>query len=322
MTLLSGIVAATVLPFADDGSPDLTTCATFADSLVEAGVGGLAVNADSGEGMSLRPQERRSILREIAGAVGGRVPIVSGLFATSTDEARELAIEAARGGASALLVFPNVHMRGRPLDPQIPLRYLRAIHAASGLPVVAFQLQDALGGVEWEQQTLEQLVTEPYVIAIKESTFDALKFRTTMRVVRAAAPQVSFLTGNDNFVYESFVLGADGALIGAGSIATALQVEMFQAVQARDYDKAAAIDQRLAPLMQTIFDPPIRDYRGRIKAGLCELGQFPNARVREPLLPVTEREAGAVRDGLVHAGLMPAAAAVSAASPAPAGSGE
>jgi 4-hydroxy-tetrahydrodipicolinate synthase len=304
---LRGVVAATALPFLETGGPDLHTYVRFVDALIGDGVGGLAVNSDSGEGMSLWPEERRAVLRAAVEAAGGRVPIVAGVVAAFTDQACRIAAEAAEEGATHLMVFPNVHLRGRPLDPEVPLRYLRTIHEASGLPIVAFQLQDALGGVEYEPDTLAAIVREPFVAAIKESTFDAHRFRVTMGLVREVAPDVSYLSGNDNFIYESFVLGADGALIGAGSIATRLQTSMFEAVQAREWDEAAALAARLEPLMRAVFKAPIRDYRARTKEGLVALGLFPNAIVREPLLPVEDAERREIADALRHAGLQPAA---------------
>lgn len=287
---IGGVVAATVLPFDDDGQPDIGVYQRFVDELVSAGVGGLAVNADSGEGMSLWPDERRTVMRAASDVTAGRVPLVAGLIASFTDQACRLGEEAAADGADLLMVFPNVHLRGRPLDLEVPLGYLEAIHRASGLPLVAFQLQDALGGVEYDEDAVRAIVELPYVVAIKESTFDAHKFRATMDLVRTVAPGVSFLSGNDNFIYESFVLGADGALVGAGSIATHEQVAMFEAVRAGRWDEAAELNERLEPLMRVLFRPPIRDYRARIKEGLVGLQAFPNASVRRPLLEVDDDE--------------------------------
>ena len=39
---------------------------------------------------------------------------------------------------------------------------------------------------------------------------------------------IDLLTGDDNFIFESFVMGAEGALIGFGTLATDLQVEMVR----------------------------------------------------------------------------------------------
>ena len=42
---------------------------------------------------------------------------------------------------------------------------------------------------------------------------------------------ITLLTGNDNFILESFMLGATGALIGFGAVMTREQVDMIDAWQ-------------------------------------------------------------------------------------------
>lgn len=302
--MLQGIIAATVLPFDSNDHPDLETYQGFLAHLLDAGVSGLAINADSGEGMSLWPEERRAIMRAAREVAKGKVPLVAGLIASFTAQAQQLAEEAAEDGADYIMVFPNVHMRGRPLDPELPCRYYEAIHKASGLPLVGFILQDALGGVEFDHEVLTGLLSLPFVQAVKESTFDAHKFRSTLDVIRQSRRDCAVLSGNDNFIYESFVLGADGALIGAGSIATRLQVEIFEAVRSGNYCEAATLYRKLEPLLRVLFAPPIRNYRAYIKEGLVMLGIFKDARVREPLLAAGTTEREAIRAALVEAGLL------------------
>jgi 4-hydroxy-tetrahydrodipicolinate synthase len=293
--VLQNIIPATVLPFTDDGDPDLPTYESFVMHLVESGVGGVCVNADSGEGMSLYPEERRQVTKSAVRAVEGRVPVVCGVFAGFTSEAQRRAEEAAEDGATALLVFPSIYFRGQSLNPEIVVNYYRAIHRASGLPLVAFQLLDDLGGVEYDTLTLIAIMSEPGVIAIKDASFDARKFRTTMNAIRSHVPDRSILSGNDNFIYESLLMGADGALIGAGSFATSLQVALYCAIRDRRFDDATSLAEQLDPLVQVLFRQPIRNYRVRIKEGLVAQGLFRSAMVREPLTPLDKEEATAIR---------------------------
>ena len=116
---------------------------------------------------------------------------------------------------------------GEPLPPEVPYEYHRAIAEATPLPMVLFQLQPALGGVIFSKETLLKLVSIPNVVAIKEASFDAVRFVETVRVLSEGPKRIQILTGNDNFILESFVLGAHGALIGFGTIAIAEQLEML-----------------------------------------------------------------------------------------------
>ena len=110
------------------------------------------------------------------------------------------------------------------------------------------------------------------VVAIKEASFDAKRFVDTIRTVRAAAPDALVLNGNDNFLLEAYVLGADGALLGFGTLGTRAQVAMFEAVRAGDHARAIELAGVLQPLCDAIFAPPVRDYRARIKHALATRG--------------------------------------------------
>lgn len=288
---LTGLIAAAVLPFDADGRIDFDSYQGFLNRLIEAGVNGLAVNAEAGEGGSLWSSERRQVMRVAADAVGGRVSLVSGLMSGFTDLARRRAEEAANDGAEYLLVFPNTQLWGEPLDPDHVLAYLQAIHDASGLPQVIFQLL----GAEYSQDALSAIIALPFVTAVKESTFDAYKYRTTLDLIRTSAPDVAVLTGNDNFIYESFLLGADGALLGSLSIATQEQVRLFALVAARQFDQAAQLSGAIDPLMRGLFKPPIRDYIARIKECLLDLAVFPTSKVRRPLTQLLHDESSEVR---------------------------
>jgi Dihydrodipicolinate synthase/N-acetylneuraminate lyase len=112
------------------------------------------------------------------------------------------------------------------------------------------------------------------------------------------------LTGNDNFILESFILGADGGLLGFGTIATDLQIEMIDSVKRRDYDEAFEIYRRITPLADAIFMPPVRNYRARLKEALVMLGVLKKAYVRPPLTPISEAERKVVKNALKESGLI------------------
>ncbi len=303
---LHGILAAIVTPFTPDDQVDEPALRSYLDWLRDQQAHAAVVHADSGEGHALTPEERERVTTVAAEILKGHMPVVAGLIAQSTAEAVRLARMDRDAGADALMVFPPISFLGAPLPPEVPEAYYGAIGEGAGLPLVAFQLQSALGGVEYTPAALRRILALDHVIAIKESTFDALRFRTTMRLVRTHAPDVAYLSGNDNFIFESLLLGADGCLIGFGTLACAEQVEMYEALKARDVDRAEKLALALEPLIDAVFAPPIRNYRARMKHALVLQGVLENDRVRQPLPELSDAEKAPVRDGLVHAGLLEA----------------
>lgn len=303
--MIKGIIPAIVLPMDSNAEPDYDEYEKYIKWLCSAKITGIAVNVDTGEGPTLTEEEKTQTIR-VAKRSAGNIKVVAGVIGTSTASAVSAARRAKEAGADMGLVFPNTAFSGLPLDPEGPLSYHRSIVEKSGLDIILFQLQSALGGIEYPLDTLLKLGRLEHVVAIKEASFDARKFLSTLRAFKKELPNVSFLTGNDNFIYESFVLGADGALVGFGAVAAKDLVEMFELVQKGRIREAGEIWDRLLPLADVIYGPPVRNYRARTKYALAVMGVISEETtyVRPPLLNVTRDEKENIAAALKKAELL------------------
>ena len=301
---LKGIIPAIVTPMTDEGNVDVPALKRYAGWLAEQGPVALAVNVDTGEGPHLTADEKRQTLETVAEAVAGKCRVVGGVAGPSTAQGVANARAAQASGADALLVFPISAFLGQPLNPEVPYRYHAAIADAVDLPLILFQLQPALGGVLFTTEILHRLITIPSVTAIKEASFDAMRFLQVKAALESASRKITFLTGNDNFICESFILGAEGALLGFSTLGTREQVSMLAAVQRGAIDEARELGSRLQRLADVIFAPPVTDYRARTKEALKMLGVLENTTVRPPLLPISEAERETIHQALQTAGLL------------------
>jgi 4-hydroxy-tetrahydrodipicolinate synthase len=102
---------------------------------------------------------------------------------------------------------------------------------------------------------------------------------------------------------STFLLGADGAISGMGSVAADLQAELFELCRKGDLDGARRVNDRLDPLVRVFYAPPFVDMHNRMKEALAILGRIPAAHVRPPLVPVTGDERAAIGRALRTAGL-------------------
>jgi 4-hydroxy-tetrahydrodipicolinate synthase len=298
---LDGLIPATVLPMHADGSIDEPALRRYIGWVAEQGPVALAINVDTGEGPHLTHDEKVRILRVVREVTD--LPIVAGLAGPSTAAAVSQARDFKAAGADALLVFPIPAYLSEPLDPRVPVAYHAAI-AEVGLPLILFQLQPALGGVNYDAEILEAMARVVGVVAIKEASFDARRFVDTARLLERIPPKITLLTGNDNFILESFMLGATGALIGFGAVMTREQVDMIRAWQDGRTEEAMALGKRVQRLADVVFAAPVGDYRVRLKECLRLLGVLESAHVRRPLLPVGDGERQHLADVLREVGLL------------------
>ena len=160
--------------------------------------------------------------------------------------------------------------------------------------MILFQLQPALGGVNFETETLRRLIEIDGVVAMKEASFDARRYLDTFRMIEQTpkyqAGEFTYLTGNDNFILESFMLGSTGALIGFGAIMVREQVAMIEAWHEGRIDDARALGARVQRLADVVFAAPVANYRARLKESLVMLGVLERADVRPPLQPISADE--------------------------------
>jgi 4-hydroxy-tetrahydrodipicolinate synthase len=311
---LDGLIPATVLPMHADGSIDEPALRSYIGWIAGQGPVALAINVDTGEGPHLSHDEKVRILQIVRDVTD--IPIVAGLAGPSTDAAIRQANDFKAAGADAFLVFPIPAYLSEPLDVRVPVRYHEAI-AEVGLPIILFQLQPALAGLNYEPETLRAMASVDGVVAIKEASFDARRFVDTANLLADLPRPITLLTGNDNFILESFMLGATGALIGFGAVMTREQVEMIEAWRAGRIDEARALGKRVQRLADVVFAKPVGDYRVRLKECLRILGVIEAAHVRRPLLPIDDDERAFLARVLAEVGLLPGTPAASP-SPAPA----
>jgi 4-hydroxy-tetrahydrodipicolinate synthase len=287
-----------------DFTPDYASLRRYVRWIVEQGAIGLTINADTGEGAHLSIPERLRVTEVVKDEAGSGVTVVSGLIASYTAQAVDIAKQLKSAGADALLVFGIPAFQGLPLPPELPYGYFAAIGEV-GLPLVAFNLTPALGGVVFGPDVIARLVDVPALAALKEASFDAKAFVESRNAIRGAGRPIAFLSGCDNFIYESFVLGVDGCLLGYAGLAPRLTKQVLDLVHAHRFAEAEQINREMMqPLAEVMFGAPARNSRTRIKEGLVMLGIIPSAAVRPPMLALDDVERSAMRDAMLRAGLL------------------
>src|SRR5207247_9642966 len=167
--------------------------------------------------------------------------------------------------AAGLFVFPpRLFMWGAQLKPDMVLRHFSEIAARADLPIVVFEYPPA-SGIGYSPETLARLAEIPHVCAVKDWSNDIVAFEANLRALRATGRPVAMLSAFTMSLMATFLLGADGAISGMGSVVADLQAELFEACQKGDVDGARWINDRLDPLVRVFYAPPFVDMHNRMK---------------------------------------------------------
>ncbi len=240
-------------------------------------IAGVAVWAHTGRGPHLSPEQRREVLEAWREALPDRVVVAGARDIT-------MAIEARRGRADALLAFPD---RGDPVE------YHRRL--SRELPVIAFYLYEAAGGVAYDDATLHAILELPGVVGIKVATLDSVMTFQRIAALMRSHPDKVLVTGEDRFLGYSVMAGATAALIGMGAALPEMQAELLTAWRDRQWDRFVTLSAQCDRLAQVTFTEPMEGYIRRMLWAAAAEGAIP-AETRAtipwgPALPEQEREA-------------------------------
>ncbi|WP_158896300.1 MULTISPECIES: dihydrodipicolinate synthase family protein [unclassified Pseudomonas] len=302
---LRGVTVATVLPFTDDLAIDWTSysrlleyCATPED------VSAIFVNGHAGEGATLSPAERIEVIKRTRTFIGDSTPLLTGLIAFSTNDAVEQAKEAEQNGVDVAVIFPMPQFAaGAATDPRYVLDLVDEVLNATSLPVSIFQ-QSLASGSGFSTAVLVELAERDRVIAIKEGSGDIGVYEDNWRTLKALRPDIAILASNYHWMFAQMATGADGILSGMGSMIPQLLCSLWQASEAGDLAAMRQINDRLYPLVRTIYGaPPLIDMHTRLKVGLQHMGVIASARPRKPLLDIRPDVAQRIIQAVDAAGL-------------------
>jgi 4-hydroxy-tetrahydrodipicolinate synthase len=291
----AGTIAGVAIPLNEDESIDWTSFEAHLESFVGCGLAGVVVNADTGEGALLAPDEREAVLQFAVRQIGDRLPVAAGLLPAHTAAAAASARVAGDIGAAALQVFtPSVFM-GAPLAWEPVAAYYEAIAAATDVPLIVYQAPAGLG-VAFELEVLRRLAEIPRVQAIKESSWSRPRFAEAAAAFAGERHDVALLSGEDSFILESLVAGADGAMLAAAASDAGAYVTMWTL---RGTVRAAELQAALDPYIERLFALPLRNFRARLKAVLAHDGAIATPTVRSPLQSIGDDEAARLNEALV-----------------------
>ena len=299
-----GVIPAVLLPFENDLSIDEAGFRKhLRDVAAVDGLSALTINAHSTEVASCTFEEQRRVLEIAQDEIGGRLPLVNGIWADGSLEAARLARMAAQGGASALLVFPPAPFTlGQ--SSAMALAHFKRIADATDLPLIVFQYPLATGQ-GYPKDTLLKLCEEvPTIRAIKDWIANVPHHEWHIRTLQSLARPVNVLTTHSSWLLSSLVLGPNGLLSGSGSVIADLQAQMFRAVQNNDMAEAKRLSDRIEPTARVFYADPFVDMHNRMKEALVLLGKLPRAVVRPPLVKIERAEIARIRQALIEAGLL------------------
>jgi 5-dehydro-4-deoxyglucarate dehydratase len=176
----SGPLFFPVTAYGPDGSVDLDTYRTHVRRGVEAGAAAVFACCGTGEFHALTPEEFEACVRAAVEAADGRVPVVAGTGYGTALAVRYARLAEAAGADGLLAMPPYLVVAGQ----EGLLRHYREVAAATALPVIVYQRDNAV----FTPETVVGLARTDGIIGLKDGLGDLDLMQRVVSAVRTEVP--------------------------------------------------------------------------------------------------------------------------------------
>ncbi len=287
----SGVFPAITTQMKLGGDLDLEATARHAAALIDSGVSGLIFLGSLGENQALTAEEKRTVMKAMVDAAGQRVPVLSGVAESSTDEACRYLKETEKLGVNGFMLMPGMLYKG---DERETLAHFRNCAKATGLPIMIYNNPISYGN-DITPEMFAKLADTKNFVALKESSGNV---RRITDLHNAVGDRYALFTGVDDLVLEASILGIDGWVAGSGIAFPAENQYFWELTRRGEWEKAREIYRWFTPLLHLDVHPKFVQY---IKLAVQECGLGAEW-VRPPRLPLAGNERRQILD-IIHQGI-------------------
>jgi 4-hydroxy-2-oxoglutarate aldolase len=275
LSSLRSILLPITTPFGHD-LVDHSALRSNIDRWSTTGIGGYVVLGSTGERVHLDEQEYVAVIETARRVVPQSMAFIVGAGQQSITGSVKEIHKAAVAGADAVLVITPHYYRAA-ITQEVLVNYYTSVADGSPVPVLLYSMP-ALTGIKIEPETSARLSEHSNIIGVKDSSNDVEGFAQT---VKLCPPEFAVLTGNGTVLLDALRAGATGAILAVGCVVPEICVEVFNAFNRDDQQRASSLQAKLTPLAAAVTT---RFGIGGLKAAL-DLAGYRGGDVRAPLRP-------------------------------------
>ena len=272
MSIYTGCASALVTPFNADGI-DFEAYGRLIDYQIENSVDALCVTATTGEGSTMTPEEKRSVIDFAVKRVNGRVPVIAGTGGNNTKKVIEESKAAEELGVNGLLIVTPYYNKA---SQSGLVAHYNAIADAVHTPIILYNVPGRTG-LNMLPATVKEVFKHENLVGIKEASGNI------EQIVNLAAmcPGIDIYSGNDDHVLPLLALGGKGVISTVGNVIPKDMHDLCASFFAGDIKTAQELQFKILPVW---------------KAAFCEVNPIPiktmvsmmgigNGELRLPLTP-------------------------------------
>jgi 4-hydroxy-2-oxoglutarate aldolase len=283
---LQGIIPPVPTPFKKNEDLDLEAHKFNLGRWNQTGLSGYLVAGSNGEAVHLSEYERDQLLAASKEAAAPDKIIIAGTGAECTRATIQQTKRAAELGSDCALVITPHYFKSQ-MTPERLIDHYRKVADAAPIPVLVYNFPQSTG-LNLPAEAVAQIAEHPNVVGIKDSSGNIAQFSELLRL---CPKDFAVFVGNATVFFPALCLGAAGGILAAANAVPVSCVELMQAYQAGDLDKAKDLQWRLVRLAVLVT---AGHGVGGLKAAMEMTGYQPGV-VRSPLAMPDEKARAAIQ---------------------------
>ena len=276
--MIRGSIVALVTPFCGQSCKvDWEALKNLVDWHISEGTNAIVAVGTTGESSTLNVAEHQKIIQFVVSASDGRIPIIAGTGANSTNEALELTASAKDAGADAcLLVTPYYN---KPTQEGLH-QHFKIIAESIDIKQILYNVPSRTA-CNIDVDTVLRLASLSRVVGIKEASGD---LERAANIIANRPRDFAIYSGDDPTARKLMLLGGDGNISVTANIVPNSMALMCDFALARDEDRAYEIDSSMRELHDALF---VESNPIPVKWVLSKMGMIENT-LRLPLTPLSD----------------------------------
>jgi 4-hydroxy-tetrahydrodipicolinate synthase len=295
MQTFRGVFPYLVSPLDGIGRVNTDVLGRLVSDLIDAGVHGLTPLGSTGEFAYLSREQRVTVVAATIEAAAGRVPVVTGVASTSTDDAVEQARTYESLGAAGILAILEAYF---PLNDAQVESYFRAIADAVDIPVVLYtnpQFQRS----DLSLDVIARLAEHPRIRYIKDASTNTGRL---LSIINRCGERLSVFSASAHIPACVMLIGGVGWMAGPACVIPRQSVRLYDLCRAGQWPEAMALQRDLWRINEAFAR---FNLAACIKAGLQLQGYDVGSPIA-PQAPLSPDDRRAVESALRDVGGLPA----------------
>ena len=247
---ISGAITALATPMKSDGTIDFSSLENLIEYQISEGINALVSVGTTGESATVDVEEHLEIIKFFIGVSNGRIPIIAGTGANSTQEAILLTQEAKKLGAdAALLVSPYYN---KPTQEGLFLHFSEIAEKVD-LPQIIYNVPSRTAS-NVEVSTVGRLCSHKNIIGIKDATGDMGVLENLQKECKLEIDTGNFslYSGDDETSFDFILKGGHGTISVTSNILPKLVVNMYEAAKSNS-EEGKDIKESLRKINKLLF---------------------------------------------------------------------